>query len=1121
MRIFASVLTAFLGLLPLMAGSGGAPEIFPQTGHVGWVSTATLSPDGKRLLSGGWSGLIKLWDVRSGREVRTLKGDSTNIMCLEFTPDGLRAASLGTDNTIIYWDLATGEALRTWDVGSGLGGSLAFLANGRQILFSRMREVRLLDVATGKDLAAPVNNQADPSRDDLEFSPDGRFVVTQPMFKAGSPREVQRLWDFRNHRVIRDLPNGLGFPAAFTPDGARILSHLGMDDLTLQDTLTGRVLWSVPLLKKSPDQLMICEDGSRAVTAADGFARVWNVANGAELQALSIPRGMKLLALSRDGRKALFKDQDFVNPTYQIYETQRGQLLETLNETKKESWDTVAFSADGQFLVLAGGAGLVRKDLHTGLPDQRFQGDGMSVSSLACAPDRNLAAVAEELTIAVWDLARGTCLRSFRMGTAAVSMGFAPGGKLLATGHLDGTLSLWDTGTGREQAHVAAHRGTLLGMAFSPDGSLLATAGNDGLVRLWDGRTGAPVRNLEGHLLQKAGVNDTFTGVDAVAFSPDGARIASAGVDGTLRIWDAATGKALETLRGHDQEVMAVAFAGKGRFLVSGGRDHTVRLWEPGSGKPARVLHTFPGMVTSVVCAPDGSRVAARSGDGVVKFWDAETWQEALEVQGARTRLQQSNALTPIAFSSDARHLLSFDVGSVAASLWDLGTGKQVAQLLQFKDDSWIALLPEGYFQASPGGARHLNVRMGIEVGSVDQFFGKFYRPELVQLALEGRALPGGENLTDIASRRPAPEVTIPSPLPGTTVDADHVPVTVKVMDAGGGIGGVQVFLNGTQVANEGRGLAVKEGARKGERILVFTVPLASGVNELSAVASNGDNSMESVPARVTVRSRAAVVRPDFHALVVGIDTYRNQSISLKHAGSDAVAFGEALRKAASPLFNQTRIQVLSTPEATTREAILKAFETLAGQVRPNDVFVFYDASHGVVDVVGTEEQYFLLTSNVLLLSSSRLAESALSQKDLARCIGAIPAQKKIVFLDTCDAGKGGREIQIALLQQTRGLTEATAIKVLQRSIGSAVFSASSDAQAALEGYRGHGLFTYFLIEGLGGKADVNREGFVTVRGLADYVEEQVVTVSEQVFKRQQTPTIQTSGNFPIGKVSP
>ncbi len=66
------------------------------------------------------------------------------------------------------------------------------------------------------------------------------------------------------------------------------------------------------------------------------------------------------------------------------------------------------------------------------------------------------------------------------------------------------------------------------------------------------------------------------------------------------------------------------------------------------------------------------------------------------------------------------------------------------------------------------------------------------------------------------------------------------------------------------------------------------------------------------------------------------------------------------------------------------------------------------------------------------------------------------------------------------------------------------VFSASSDTQLALEGYKGHGLFTYVLIEGLNGKADIKKDGYITVLGLADYVEENVVRISEDVFKRQR-----------------
>jgi uncharacterized caspase-like protein len=274
---------------------------------------------------------------------------------------------------------------------------------------------------------------------------------------------------------------------------------------------------------------------------------------------------------------------------------------------------------------------------------------------------------------------------------------------------------------------------------------------------------------------------------------------------------------------------------------------------------------------------------------------------------------------------------------------------------------------------------------------------------------------------------------------------------------------------------------------------------------------------MESIPALVVVTSNAALSKPNLYGIVVGIDKYRNESISLSYAVSDAEAFASTLKEVSAPLFELIDIELLSTPENTTKDAITSAFENLKPKVKLNDLFVFYDASHGVVDV--DDMQYYLLTSNVLFLSSRRIAADALSQKELADLIGGVPTEKKLVVLDTCNAGKGGKEIAAALLQQTRGLNESTAVKLLKRATGAAVFSSSSDTEQALEGYQGHGLFTYVLLEGLRGKADARKEGYITILGLADFVEEEVVRLSEEAFKRQQTPTIQTSTNFPIGKV--
>ena len=113
------------------------------------------------------------------------------------------------------------------------------------------------------------------------------------------------------------------------------------------------------------------------------------------------------------------------------------------------------------------------------------------------------------------------------------------------------------------------------------------------------------------------------------------------------------------------------------------------------------------------------------------------------------------------------------------------------------------------------------------------------------------------------------------------------------------------------------------------EKILSFTIPLIKGQNKIKMVAFNEANSMESPPALLSIVSNAVLQKPNLYALIIGINIYKNQSIALTYAVPDAIAFGKTLQQSASPLFEKTDIQVLTTPEVTTKEAITKAFEEL------------------------------------------------------------------------------------------------------------------------------------------------------------------------------------------------
>ena len=156
------------------------------------------------------------------------------------------------------------------------------------------------------------------------------------------------------------------------------------------------------------------------------------------------------------------------------------------------------------------------------------------------------------------------------------------------------------------------HDDQVMSVAFSPDGARIASGSIDNTVRVWDVGTGRPVGQPMRHDDQ----------VMSVAFSPDGVRIASGSLDSTVRVWDAGTGRPVGQPMRHDQGVLSVAFSPDGARIASGGIDKTVRLWNADAGSPGpQLLHD--DAVMSVAFSPDGARIASSSYDNAIRLWDA------------------------------------------------------------------------------------------------------------------------------------------------------------------------------------------------------------------------------------------------------------------------------------------------------------------------------------------------------------------------------------------------------------------------------------------------------------------------------------------------------------------
>lgn len=206
------------------------------------------------------------------------------------------------------------------------------------------------------------------------------------------------------------------------------------------------------------------------------------------------------------------------------------------------------------------------------------------------------------------------------------------------------------------RAELAVHRGAVLQLDFAPSGALLASAGADGTVRLWSPQTGQQVGVLSGH-----------TGwVQAVAFSPDSRWLASGGNDRLVRLWDAETLQLVAVFAGHEGFVLDLAFDPTGEILASAGGDGTVRLWDRLGGRELAVLRGHEGRVNAVAFDPTGRLLLSAGSDGTVRLWDTATGR-LLRV----LPVEQGESIQSIALSPDGK-LLATGSASGAIVLWDM-----------------------------------------------------------------------------------------------------------------------------------------------------------------------------------------------------------------------------------------------------------------------------------------------------------------------------------------------------------------------------------------------------------------------------------------------------------------
>lgn len=1097
-------------------------ELIRLASHQSFLVDATFSPAGDLVITASTDHTARVWDAHTGVLLHTLEGHTSWLTSAIFSQDGQRIATTGEDGIACIWESMTGRLMHEMKSDADWLSPASFSPDGRWIVAGMSSgNAQVWDAATG-ELLRRLEGHADGVRS-ASFSHDGEQIVTS------SEDGTARVWDTEAGMLLHTLIGHTGtvYSSAFSPDGKRIVTASEDGISILWDSGTGGLLQTLTGHQDAIHFASFSPNGELIVTAgADGTLRVWETSAGRLLHTLEghveavhsasfSPHGDRIVTTGEDGR-------------LRLWESKTGDLL-YMRDGQASLINAASVSPNGQQIIAASSDNATRvwsmktgrldhilrnkeEPVTSGFSPNNILGLRSGVLDASFSPDgQRIVTASRDGTAQLWDTETWDLMHTMTGHVNSVYAGcFSLDGQLIVTASGDRTARVWEAESGKLLYILAGQDDTVfpfwsdffgprpgvLSASFSNDGQRILTSHSDRTARVWDSRTGVAAYTLGGHT----------DWVSSASFSPDGKQIVTTSNDHTGRIWDAGAGLLVRELDGHTDGVSSASFSPDGRQIVTASSDTTLIIWDAVSGVHVRTLQAHAGRVVTSRFSPDGQSIVSTSSDRTSRVWDVETGLLLYTLHS------DADPGVPASFSPDGERVLTVSDDG-AMRVWHFASGRELAQLLNFADGSWAVIEPgTGRYDAGPTGQSTgecaglhwvLDSKTVIEL---EQLKDRYWDPGLLAKIMGHNPEPLREvpPLDKIAAF-PSIKVDKNPTSAWRPVEIDGKTLTLDLTNDGGGIGAVEVTVDGKPVSTDLRPRSADpdSAAMSLSLDLAATGMLRPGhPNRVEVRAWNKDRTVLSRPsvAIVTPKSEAAPDTPPevrIHILSVGTSDYLGDSMDLNYAAADARAFAAAMEVAAREFVcpqgdcgDLVQVTTLladhaGSPDPSTRPTrtnILRELNAIADRAGPEDIVIVFFAGHGVTtnatrpdtidgrSVNTSSESYLYLTPEAGVMAPDALAglagqHATVSGAEIAQALARSKARKQLLILDTC--GAAGASTSIGATRSMSGSHLRELDRTASRSGVWLLAGSAADAVSYEASDFGQGVLTYALLEGL------------------------------------------------------